>query len=101
MMMLEFSIFPVGSGESLSGAVAEAVNLVRKSGLRYRLTDMGTIVEGPSGDCLRVIEQCIEALAGKYGRISCTVKIDYRKGGESRLGKKAESVKRKMKKLKE
>jgi uncharacterized protein (TIGR00106 family) len=92
MMMLEFSIFPVGEGESLGAAVAEAVALVRESGLAHEVTDMGTIVEGSPADCLGLVERCVEEMAQSHGRISCTVKIDYRKGGESRLGKKARSV---------
>lgn len=92
MMMMEFSIFPVGSGESLGAAVAEAVGLVRESGLAHAVTDMGTIVEGSPTDCLRLVERCVERMAMSHGRLSCTIKIDYRKGGESRLGKKTRSV---------
>lgn len=92
MMMMEFSVFPVGSGESLSAAVSEAVGLVRESGLAHEVTDMGTIVEGSPGECLRLVERCLEKMARSHNRLSCTVKIDYRKGGESRLGKKTRSV---------
>jgi uncharacterized protein YqgV (UPF0045/DUF77 family) len=92
MMMMEFSIFPVGEGESLSAAVAGAVALVRDSGLAHEVTDMGTIVEGSPAECLRLVERCVERMAESHGRLSCTVKIDFRKGGESRLGKKTRSV---------
>lgn len=100
MMMLEFSVFPVGAGESLSGAVAEAVSMVRRSGLAFELTDMGTIVEGSPAECLRLVESCIEKLAEKHERISCSVKIDYRKSAEGRLGKKKKSVERELEKQK-
>jgi len=92
MMMMEFSVFPVGSGESLGAAVARAVEIVRASGLRHEVTDMGTIVEGSPGECLRLVERCLETLAEAHRRLSCSVKIDYRTGGESRLGRKRRSV---------
>ncbi len=92
MMMMEFSIFPVGTGESLSAAVVRAFHLVRKSGLPFRLTDMGTIVEGSPKECLRLVQKCIHLLSRDYARLSCSIKIDYRKGSRSRLGKKARKV---------
>lgn len=93
MMMLEFSIFPVGAGESLSEAVAEALVEVKRSGIPYEIGDMGTTVEGSPRDCLRLVERCLRKLARRYARISCSVKIDWRRGEEGRLGKKAEKVK--------
>ena len=92
MMMMEFSIFPVGEGESLSAAVAKAVALVRDSGLAHEVTDMGTIVEGSPAECLGLVERCVEKMAESHARISCTVKMDYRKGGVSRMGKKTQGV---------
>ena len=94
MMMLEFSIFPVGSGESLSSGVVEALDEVERSGLAHEITDMGTTVEGSTADCLRLVRRCVDRLAEKYNRVACTVKIDYRKGEESRLGRKQEKVKK-------
>jgi uncharacterized protein YqgV (UPF0045/DUF77 family) len=92
MMMMEFSIFPVGSGESLSAAVARALGLVRESGLPHELTDMGTIVEGTPRECLRLVGKCIRLLSRDYGRLSCSVKIDYRRGTTRRLGRKSRKV---------
>ena len=92
MMMMEFSIFPVGTGESLSAAVARALRLVRESGLPHEITDMGTIVEGTPRDCLRLVERCIRLLAKDHGRLSCSVKIDYRRGAAGRLGRKSRKV---------
>jgi len=92
MTMMEFSIFPVGSGESLSEAVAKAISIVKRSGLRHTVTDMGTIVEGTTAQCLRLVEKCIESLSKEHARISCFVKIDYRRGMNKRLGLKSKKV---------
>lgn len=45
-MVVEFSVVPVGGGEELAGPIARILDLVDRSGLPYRLTAMGTIVEG-------------------------------------------------------
>lgn len=41
MVLLEFSVSPLGAGESVSPYVARAVELVAASGLDYRLHAMG------------------------------------------------------------
>lgn len=43
-MIADFSIVPLGKGESLSGIVAEMVGAVRESGIAWKLTPMGTNV---------------------------------------------------------
>jgi uncharacterized protein (TIGR00106 family) len=45
-MIAEFDMVPVGVGTSVSAYVAEVIDRVDKSGLNYRLTPMGTILEG-------------------------------------------------------
>jgi len=45
MVLLEFSMSPIGKGESLSPYVARVLNVVDKSGVSYKLTSMGTILE--------------------------------------------------------
>jgi len=50
-MLVEFSITPIGRGESLSEDVARILDLVDRSGLNYKLTPMGTIVEGSGTRC--------------------------------------------------
>jgi len=96
MVLMEFSIFPIGQGESLSPYVARTLDLVDKSGLEYRLTAMGTIVEGEIGPVLELVQQCLAAMATDCDRVSASVKLDYRKGGESRLDAKVQSVEDKL-----
>ena len=45
-MLASFSIAPVGVGEALSKHVAEIVDIIDKSGLKYKLGAMQTTVEG-------------------------------------------------------
>ena len=59
MVMAEFSIVPIGEGESLSGFVAEILALIDESGLEYRLTPMGTIVEGRAEQVFDLARACL------------------------------------------
>lgn len=96
MVLLEFSVFPVGKGESLSPYVAQCVQLVEQSGLPYELNAMGTIVEGELDDVLAVMRDCVQAMAQHAGRVSCSAKLDYRDAGPGRLTAKVQSVRDKL-----
>ena len=92
MLLLEFSIFPMDKGESVSPYVARSLNIIDQSGLEYQLHAMGTIVEGEVDEVLSVLKQCLEALASDCDRVTCTAKLDYRKGHSGRLEAKPSSV---------
>jgi uncharacterized protein (TIGR00106 family) len=65
---------------------------VERSGLEYRLTAMGTIIEGPLDQLLAVLKQCLEAVTDDCQRVTCSVKLDYRQASGSRLEAKVQSV---------
>lgn len=92
MVLLDFSIAPMDKGASVSVYVARAVEVVIASGLKYRLHDMGTTIEGTLDEVLAVVRRCFQALEPDCERISCSVKMDYRRGPESRVGSKAQKV---------
>ena len=96
MVLLEFSITPLDKGESVSPWVARCLEIVRSSGLDYRLHAMGTIVEGELDQVLDLFRRCVEAVAQDCNRISCTMKLDYRRGHRGRLEKKVQSVQEKL-----
>lgn len=92
MVLLEFSISPMDKGESVSRYVARSLQIIAASGLDYRLHAMGTIVEGELPQVLAVLQQCLEAMAVDCDRVTCTAKLDYRKGYQGRLDSKVASV---------
>jgi uncharacterized protein (TIGR00106 family) len=98
MIMAEFSIVPVGEGESISHHVAKAVKVVMESGLEYRLTPMGTVIEGDWDDVFSVIRESFHNILEDCQRVTCSVKIDCRKVDESRLESKISSVEQKIEK---
>ena len=96
MVLLEFSIFPMDKGESVSPYVARCLDIVEHSGLDYRTSAMGTIIEGELDDVLGVLGRCFAELEKDCGRISCTAKFDSRRGAAGRLEAKVKSVEEKL-----
>src|SRR5437763_1748839 len=85
----------MGEGDSVSEYVARALEIVAASGLDYRLHAMGTILEGEWDEVFAVVTKCYEALSDCH-RISCTIKVDARKGATGRLTSKVRSVEQKL-----
>ncbi|PHS08063.1 MAG: hypothetical protein COA78_13070 [Blastopirellula sp.] len=96
MVLLEFSISPLGKGESVSQYVARSLEIIDASGLDYRLHAMGTIIEGELAEVLSVLQQCMEAISADCDRVSCSAKIDYRRGHQGRLDSKVATVEKKL-----
>jgi uncharacterized protein (TIGR00106 family) len=92
MVLLDFSMTPLGKGESVSPYVARCLEIVAASGLDYRLHAMGTTLEGELEEVLAVVRRCFEALQTDCDRISCSIKMDYRKGPGGRLQSKVQKV---------
>lgn len=92
MVLLEFSMSPTDKGESLSQYVARIVELIDESNVTYRLTPMGTILEGEWDEVFSVVGGCFKLLQTDCNRISVNIKVDYRKGKESRLESKINKV---------
>jgi uncharacterized protein (TIGR00106 family) len=68
MVLLDFSMTPLGKGESVSPYVARCLE-VTTSGLDYRLHAMGTTLEGELDQVLDVVRRCFEALQSDCDRI--------------------------------
>ena len=96
MALVEFSMFPVDKGESLSRYVARSLEIVDRSGLNYQCHAMGTILEGELDRALKVIQQCFQTMAADCHRIECSIKIDYRQGRQDELRAKIASVEQKL-----
>jgi len=92
MVLLEFSMSPFGKGESLSPFVARVLRVIDESGVNYRLTPMGTILEGEWDEVMGVVTACYKELEEDCNRISVNIKIDYRQGTHSRMKEKIESL---------
>jgi len=96
MVLLEFSMSPMGKGESVGKYVARSLEIVDKSGVEYQLNPMGTVLEGDWDAVFGVVKRCYERMKKDCGRISCSIKVDYRKGAKGRLSGKLASVEQRL-----
>ena len=81
-MLFAFSVAPTVSDPdgSVHRAVADAVAIVRASGLPHQTGPMFTTIEGEWDECMDVIRRATEAV-GKHGpRVSLVIKADIRPG---------------------
>lgn len=92
MVLLEFSISPLGKGESVGEYVARCLAIVEASGLDYRLHAMGTVIEGEWDEVFAVVDRCYAALRVDCNRITCSIKVDAREGTGGRLVSKVRRV---------
>lgn len=96
MILLEFSMSPMDKGESVSDYVSRSLDIISQSGVPYRLGPMGTCLEGEWDEVMGVIKQCYETMSSDCARITCAIKIDFRKGKSGRLASKMASVEAKL-----
>jgi uncharacterized protein (TIGR00106 family) len=91
-MIAAFSLTPLGVGESVGDLVAEAVKVVRDSGLASETNAMFTNVEGEWDEVMPVIKACVDRVAERAPRVSLVMKIDVRPGHDNAMTTKMESV---------
>jgi len=97
-VLMEFSIFPTDQGESVSAHVSEVIRMIRDSGVAYRLTPMGTVIETEElPDALVILEQAAAILKQRdCRRVYSAIKLDIREGKSARLEQKIRSVTQKI-----
>ena len=93
-MIVAFSVSPSGGDESggVSAAVAEAVRVVRESGLPNETNAMFTNIEGEWDDVMAVVKRAVEAVAAAAPRVSLVLKADIRPGFTGQLTAKVERI---------
>jgi uncharacterized protein (TIGR00106 family) len=93
-MLVAFSVTPLGVGEGVAEYVADAVRVVRASGLPSQTDAMFTTVEGDWDEVMGVIKRAVDAVAARAPRVSVVLKADVRSGVTGALTGKVESVER-------
>lgn len=94
-MLVAFSVTPIGTASASVGAdVAEAVRVVRASGLPNRTDAMFTTIEGDWDQVMPVIRAAMLAAGRNSERVSLVLKADDRRGATGSLKAKVASVER-------
>ena len=99
-VLLEFAMFPTSDncreGASVSKQVAKIIDAIDKSGVKYQLTPMGTVVETDTmREALDIIELAYEQVK-ECERVYSSLKFDIRHNSEDRLKSKIKSVENKL-----
>ena len=100
-VLLEFSMFPTDKGESVSAYVSPVIKMIAASGIEYRLTAMGTLIEAKTlRQALEIVEKAYAILEQQgCGRVYSSLKLDIRQGKDNRLSGKIRSVTEKIGKV--
>ncbi|MDT0423430.1 MTH1187 family thiamine-binding protein [Streptomyces evansiae] len=93
-MIVAFSVSPLGVGEEVGEYVAEAVRVVRESGLPHRTDAMFTSIEGEWDEVMDVVERATAAVEARSSRVSLVLEADIRPGVEDGLTRKVETIDR-------
>ena len=94
-MLIAFSVSPLGGeSDSVGKAVADAVRVVRESGLPNETSAMFTTVEGDWDEVMAVVKDAVDAVADRAPRVSLVLKADIRPGVTDGLTSKVETVER-------
>jgi secondary thiamine-phosphate synthase enzyme len=81
-MIVAISISPSGGDETggVSEAVAEAVRVIRASGLPTETNAMFTNIEGEWDEVMAVVKQAVDVVAASSPRVGLVLKADIRPG---------------------
>lgn len=94
-MLVAFSVTPLGVGDDVGEIVAEAVRVVRASGLPNRTDAMFTTIEGDDWEqVMDVVHRAVQAVQERAPRVSLVLKADIRPGVSGALTSKVETVDR-------
>ncbi|MFE2285700.1 MTH1187 family thiamine-binding protein [Streptomyces sp. NPDC059443] len=93
-MMIAFSVTPLGVGEEVGEYVADAVRVVRESGLPNRTDAMFTTIEGEWDEVMDVVKRAVEAVEARAPRVSFILKADIRPGVTDGMTSKMETIER-------
>ena len=96
-VLTEFAMFPTDKGASVSKYVSKIISMIRKSGVSYKLTAMGTIIETNTLEkAFEIIGNAYKVLEPLSERVYLTAKFDIQKNKDNRLSSKIKSIENKI-----
>jgi uncharacterized protein YqgV (UPF0045/DUF77 family) len=93
-VIVAFSISPGVADETggVADAVAEAVRVVRDSGLPCETNAMFTNVEGEWDEVMAVVKRAVDVVATRSPRVGLVLKADIRPGHTGQLAAKVDRL---------
>lgn len=96
-MIVAFSVAPTLATEDdggMSDIVAQAIKVVRDSGLPHETNSMFTLIEGEWDEVMAVVKEATMVIAAQAPRTSLVIKADIRPGYTGQLTAKVDAVNR-------
>ena len=93
-MLVAISISPSGGDETggVSASVADAVRVIRASGLPCETNAMFTNIEGEWDEVMAVVKRAVDVVAAASPRVGLVLKADIRPGYDGQLTAKVERI---------
>jgi uncharacterized protein (TIGR00106 family) len=88
-MLADLVIIPIGNGTHTSASLAEALKIIKDSGLPYQLTPTSTCIEGTWAEIMALVKRCHDAVRADSPHLTTLLRLEE-DGGET--GKLAENV---------
>ncbi len=94
---VNYSVIPLTHPDGHVGdVVARVVDRIERSGLDYRVTAMGTQIEGELDELLELVKDCQRIVEGDSQRFYTVVTMDYQEGVTGTLEEKVSSVENRL-----
>ena len=93
-VLVAFSVTPLGVGEDVGEIVAEAIRVVRDSGLPNQTDAMFTTIEGDWDEVMDVIKSAVEKVQEYSPRVSMVLRADIRPSVGDGLTSKVDDLER-------
>lgn len=99
MALMEISVVPIGTPTpSIGDYIAEVVRMLEQEGAKFKLTDMGTIIEGDVEEILALARKLHETpFTRGIQRVITTIEIDDRRDKKVNIEDKVKSVMARLK----
>ncbi len=96
---MEISVIPIGTATpSIGDYIAEVVKVLEKDNLNYKLTDMGSIVEGDIDELFSIARKLHEtSFKNETKRVITRIEIDDRRDKKVKIEDKVKSVMSRLK----
>ena len=96
-VLVNFAMFPTDKGTSVSEYVSKIIEMIKSSGINYKLTSMATIIETDTvTEALKIIEKAYTVLEPFSERVYCSITMDIKKSEKGRITGKVKSIEDKI-----
>jgi uncharacterized protein (TIGR00106 family) len=93
-MLAELSMTLLGRGTHLSGDLGRILKIIDESGIRYKLTPLGTCIEGEWDEVMDLVKKCHREARSFCTYVMTTIRIQDESGAHDKLNENIASVER-------